>query len=238
MLAEYNPQVFDQLNRFSIAKKRLAEERKHLLEIGRVICKFNLERLIGVCLLHKHFQLLNEECLVEKTTQDGTFHINPFAKDFEQAIVPYTWKAIKAQDSQGHNWYPVEFISETSVDGLDVLPMQNQQFLNEVADRLDELGLTEVFGLSLLHRAIDERSDSIYVEVTDKAARTLTISMFPKHEIDERFTQTLWYFAPSEKEDIKVECAGFCSLQKSIEFVTVAEDIKVECAGLCKGVSN
>ena len=80
---------------------------------------------------------------------------------------------------------------------LSVPVLNNRDFLGEMANKLIDLGLTETFGLSLLHREDIPRAEGeLLVETTDEQARLLLFSVVARGVFDpDRLTQTLWKFS-------------------------------------------
>ncbi|MER3434672.1 MAG: hypothetical protein C4288_14920 [Leptolyngbya sp. ERB_1_1] len=153
MITSYVPEVFDQLNSFHTAKSQLKESKAFLHQLGTVICRHNLQQKVGLALLHKHFDLVPNERLVEQTAHH-TISITPVCNPDDATIAPYLWKM--ATDSVGeHSWFPLEFQDtlEATPDSLNTAETleANQAFLQEMAVKLQELNLEDVFGISILH---------------------------------------------------------------------------------------
>ena len=203
MRATYNPNIFNQLNEFSIAREQLEKRQDHLLELGDVICAYNLHQDVGVSLLHKHFNLDPQERLVEDFV-DNQFLIQPQIEADCPDVAAYLWKVEATQKSGTWNYFPLEF-SRVNHDTRQIKDAaesvtSNHKFLAEMATKLSELGLADIFGIAIIHRDLIKLAEGeIIVETTDDAARTLTCSATVQASIDlDKLTQTLWTFEPNE----------------------------------------
>lgn len=205
MRTTYNPNIFNQLNEFSIAREKLEKCQDHLLELGDVICAYNLHQDVGVSLLHKHFDLEPQERLVEDFV-DNQFLIQPRIEADCSDVTAYLWKVEAAQQSGTWNWnyFPLEFARvnhEThNIKEAAESVTSNHEFLAEMATKLSELGLADIFGIAIIHRGLIKLAEGeIIVETTDDASRTLTCSATVQASIDpDKLTQTLWTFEPNK----------------------------------------
>ncbi len=212
MLTTYNGTVFNSLNPFQLAKQQLTKNRDLLPQIGAVICKHGLQDVIGVTLLHKHFNIFPGEVLIEKVN-DNTIQVSPNRVDHETALVPYIW-AFSENDLTGERrWFPLEFTYKTNITaaGMADRICQQSQFLKDMADKLDEIGLAGVFGITTLHRDLVKANgkDDITLETTDDEARILTIAVKSRDSVNlTGATQTLWRF----KENFEIDryCGHCC----------------------------
>ncbi|MBD2200859.1 MULTISPECIES: glycerol-3-phosphate ABC transporter substrate-binding protein [Calothrix] len=218
MLTTYEPSIFDSLNKFSDAKQSLAQHKNTLGELGAVICKHGLQQKIGLTLLHKHFDLLPHERLIE-SVGDNKIYINPIAGVDEEAIIPYLWKF--SSEFSGENlaqnisYSPLEFQykSTATTDNIEAVQalMANSNFLEEIAMKLQNFGLEDVFGLSILHReAIAIAKGEILVETTDHEKRCLTLTAVNSNDVcKEELTETLWHFTEEDLGFARV-CLSHC----------------------------
>lgn len=229
MLTAYKPEVFDGLEDFFTVRDRLELVKHNLKELGAVIRSYGLQKQVGICLLHKHFNLSAEERLVEEFEGNNSY-IKP-TTEYSDAI-PYMWKVEQNQVSGEWVWFPLEFVRNTeqvaaAVERSEAV-VNNQEFLSAIAAKLSELGMTNMFGISILHRdAIKIAEGEILVENTDDEGRVLTFSSVPRPEVDPTtLTQTLWQF-PTVKG---VDVAGFCG---HCTHSPTAEGFGVDVAGFC-----
>lgn len=210
MLTAYKSDVFDGLQDFFVARDELVESQAMLSELGDVIRRHQLEKYVGMCLLHKHFHLATEERLVEEFVGNNAY-IKP-TTDYTDAL-PYMWM-VKPSETPGEwVWYPLEFVRNDGSISEAIARMEavtgNQDFLNEIAAKLSELGLSNMFGISILHRdAIKIAEGEILVESTDDQQRVLTFASVPRPSVDPAtLTQTLWKFPAAGGVESLAECS-------------------------------
>ncbi|TAF50707.1 MAG: glycerol-3-phosphate ABC transporter substrate-binding protein [Oscillatoriales cyanobacterium] len=188
MLTSYKPDVFDTLEHFFTARDLLEQAQDNMTELGAIIRSHGLQKQVGICLLHKHFDLSDNERLVEEFDGNNAY-VKPTA-EYGDAI-PYMWKVEQNQASGEWVWFPLEFVRVTE------------------AVKLSELGMTGMFGISILHRdAIKVAEGEILVESTDDEARVLTLSSVPRQNVDRTtLTQTLWQFPNAEGFEVGAMCS-------------------------------
>ena len=214
MIKDYMPQVFDNLNQFHVAKIYSEENKRLLPQLGKVICKYNLEQKVGVALLHKHFNLMPGERLVEQFTDD-TVNIAPISNPDDNAIIPYMWK-FDSDNPLKQSWFPLEFQyqSKTTVDKFNIAKIieAETEFLQEMAVKLQELNLENVFAISVLHReAIALKEGQIRLETTNHTERLLTIAAVDRDSIEaQNITETLWYFTADSDFEVSGMCESHC----------------------------
>lgn len=213
MLTAYKPEIFDSLEDFFAIRDRVELAKEDLIELGSVIRSYGLQEQVGICLLHKHFNLSAEERLVEEFEGNNSY-IKP-TTEYSDAI-PYMWKVEPSQVSGELVWFPLEFVRNTkqvaaAVERSEAV-VNNQDFLKAMAAKLSELGLSNMFGISILHRdAIKIAEGEILVENTDDEGRFLKFSSVPKPEVDPAtLTQTLWQFPTNQGFEVVGLC-GHCT---------------------------
>ncbi|WP_293338838.1 glycerol-3-phosphate ABC transporter substrate-binding protein [Microcoleus sp. CAWBG58] len=210
MLTSYKPDVFDSLDHFFTARDLLEQAQDNMTELGAIIRSHGLQKQVGICLLHKHFDLSDNERLVEEFDGNNAY-VKPTA-DYGDAI-PYMWKVEQNQASGELVWFPLEFVRVTEAVSAAVersaAVVNNSEFLHEIAGKLSELGMTGMFGISILHRdAIKVAEGEILVESTDDEARVLTLSSVPRQNVDRTtLTQTLWQFPNAEGFEVGAMCS-------------------------------
>ncbi|PZV18575.1 MAG: glycerol-3-phosphate ABC transporter substrate-binding protein [Leptolyngbya sp.] len=209
MLTTYKPEVFENLDTFESAREQLEDKKDLLPELGDVIRRHGLNQQIGISLLHKHFDLTHEERLVEEFA-DNHAYIKP-STDCNDSL-PYMWKLEQDEQSGERLWVPLEFVDSmataaTTVEQATVVA-NNPLFLKELAEKLSDLNVADLFGFSVLHRdEIHVAAGNILVESTDEDARVLTFSALPREKVDPTtLTQTLWKFPTNGG----VECVSDC----------------------------
>jgi hypothetical protein len=145
----YDSGVFQRLSEFHSARDDLDANRALLSELGDVICLHGFHDRFGVSLLHKHFEISEDELLVREFVENVSY-IKPWQADARSSPLPYLWKA--EIDGKRAVYYPLEFcdysepLKTQARRDLELL-QGARAFLTAFAKRLAELGLCEVFGL-------------------------------------------------------------------------------------------
>ncbi|CAF1595953.1 unnamed protein product, partial [Didymodactylos carnosus] len=168
-------------------------------ELGNVIIQNGLERAVGVCLLHKHFDVKSNEILLE-TNHDNTSKLAPVASSsIKDEVLPYMWKMGKDMC-----WSPLEFVynTEQNKDAFGKV-MQNEGFLRTVGMIMLQLKVDDILGLSLLHRDHISGAAGGTMETTNEISRELTVVPLDKTvKCDHHETvQTLWKFGTRQMDE-------------------------------------
>jgi hypothetical protein len=213
-VCNYEPVVFSNLSDFHLAENFVEPQQKHLPKLGQIIRKHNLENSIGVCLLHKHFNLFSDEILV-RTFENNAFDISPKAISATRAM-PYMWAFSKSVSFEETSLYPVEFLQvDASTEKFEEkvnLLYRHDSFREEFLKELDELNLREVFGLSLIpHELFNLGTDETLLENDTPGERNLKIKVAAIATIkSSKTTQTLWKFN-NVKGESGMQCLSHCS---------------------------
>jgi hypothetical protein len=204
-IAEYDPAVFDGLNQFSAAKRRLhAGGEAQIGLLGDVVIRHGVYREVGVCLLHQHFPLSGDERLV-KRMGDNRATVRPQPAATMAPVAPYNWAF--ATSRRGPAMVPLEFIEQApgtaSAARLAATAMASIEFLTEFDASLRDLGLADLFGLTTLHHdGYTFRPGDILLETTDHDARVLTLEPSQAEDYPpEDVTETVWAFSPDPRAE-------------------------------------
>jgi hypothetical protein len=196
MLKEYAPTVFSNLNDFQIARKRLQEEQSKILCLGDVIIQHQLQQQVGICLLHKHFEMTPDEKLVEQIEGDRSF-AKPVKHTEKVNAVPYMWKAQEDLVLSDYVFYPLEFVDSADTESWTAV-IQNKSFLSDIAKALSDLNVIDLFGVSILHRDhIKLAEGETVIETSNEKKRKLNFAAVSRSSISPKIevTQTLWSFS-------------------------------------------
>jgi hypothetical protein len=221
--ARYDPTVFRRLSDFHLARDELEQYRESVAELGDMICVYGLHECVAVSLLHKHFEISDEEVVVREFV-DNVSYMTPWNIRQLSSALPYLWKA--AITDAGVVYHPLEFCDypdRLEVDarhGLEALS-GSSAFLTAFASRLAGLGLIDVFGLASLRSrdGLTMEPGETLLETTDEDRRILTLRPVPTSELHGLdTTQTLWVFRPVPWRvgavvagaTCAVHCAGHC----------------------------
>ena len=186
ILQAYDAQTFKDLGHFS---ENYPYSTLKLPEIGKlldIIRQHNISSCVNVALLHRHFDLTTSEILVERQFLDfskiSVYDINSDIGS-QATAWPYMFGLHKSNVSERVQMFPLEFVyfDETDTDKkikfedqLQYL-LQHPEFIQDYSRELDFLGLSEIFGLALKHRA---HLDGNYgtVENSDEVNRILRVT--------------------------------------------------------------
>ncbi|AWX21600.1 MULTISPECIES: hypothetical protein [Bacillus] len=220
MIHSYNSLAYANLHEFEVVREKSTKYNNKLEELGKIIKKHNLENVVGICLLHKHFNIYDEERLV-RTFVDNKFKLKPEVVN-ESQLIPYMFAFTKISKNESLNMYPVEYLkintdTESYRENLKQL-MDNESFLNEFKNSLLENNLSQVFGLSFLpYKLFDLKEGEMLLETEDSDLRTensvsdirnLKIERVPNVERGEGITtKTLWDFSARTGE---MNCHHHC----------------------------
>ena len=203
-LKPYEQAVFAGLNEFEIAQKQLETHKKHLEALGTVVCRYGLQDVIGISLLHKQFDISSNEIVVREFVANEAY-TKPFPKNDETKAIAYVWKLHWDETTGRYTYYPLEFLycneRTKEAERMASIIEQSDTFLSEMADTLLQLGVQDIFGISTLNHdaTIEVKPEEFLSETTDYEKRTLRIRPELKEEsILNRSAETLWRFTLPE----------------------------------------
>ncbi|WP_143140889.1 hypothetical protein [Nannocystis exedens] len=216
-LVEYDPDVFRRLNDFFIARDELERRVQDVARLGNVITEYGLESSVGIHLIHKHFELADDELILREFEGDMATMRPKRARDC-RGHLPYLWKLDRGASGKG--WYPLEFLlplPEHHIDARAEIETIRAagDFLDALADRLEELDLAHLFGIVSLHsrRPFALDSETTLLETTDEVARVLILRRTPRTELERiDSTKTLWVFTSERERRLAAgaQCVSHC----------------------------
>ena len=189
--------TFNQLPLFQDAKEHIQLLSPAIAHIGSVLCALDIEKEIGVNLLHRHFDMNQDEYLVK--------HIHP-----EKSIIrperctdalPYIFHA-------GEKWIMTEFVSTDS--GCSDALHRGRKAIERNSEALraciHNLGVSQDLGLFIRHQPFDPGTSYLEKSIGE---RQLILEKVPTHQIDPHTsTQTNWYF----EKHADPNHAGYCGI--------------------------
>ncbi|MDQ2716648.1 MAG: hypothetical protein M3Z08_17215 [Chloroflexota bacterium] len=216
-MQSYDGSIFETLAEFRIARQFINTNRERLKELGVVICQHSLQEDVGISLLHKHFHISPYE-RVTKAFVGNAAHIRPQPIQDADHVAPYLWKLEANKGNTERRYYPLEFIEIT--DKTTKAQEQAERvrntgdFLQEMAAKLCELEVENIFGISTLHNAggIVVGDDEMLLETTDQVNRVLTVAPIPQTElVSSEVTETTWQFTSVGEGKTVQECYMHCN---------------------------
>ena len=188
---------------------------------GNVICDYNLQGDVAICLLHKHnFTKENEIMLESRETiaNKPALVMEPLVQ--EGITVDYTPVVWKFSSKLGL-FSPLEHTTESSVKTKYKNLMKNPAFLADFRDLLLKFNYEDIIGLSILRVTnLEKKEDEIYVERSHptKIANVVMADYVPE-AASNTLIQTNWSFEREWNEltsqnelacKIKKTCQTFC----------------------------
>ncbi|MBO3459542.1 hypothetical protein G7B40_033400 [Aetokthonos hydrillicola Thurmond2011] len=203
MEANYDFKIFNELDDLEVANQRAQENLEKLAYIGNIICHYGLHEIVGVCLLHRHFNLQLDERVVREIV-DNKFSIKPEAKANWDCVTPYSWK-IKKNQLLEFTYYPLEFFDTKTVD-LEIKKnaeslMKNQVFLIDIARKLSELEVMDTFGIAILFKEfLGLEYGNFLLETTDDNRMQMFELTSASSLGSDLAIKTLWKFIPHQQK--------------------------------------
>lgn len=104
----------------------------------------------------------------------------------------------------------VQYSCLSDIDEVQPLNDDDHEVLNEVRDILRKHGVTDRFGVCLLHRHFNLNDNEVVIESTDVLARVSTLAVTPRDTIRGRTIQTMWWFSQNGSTLAGTECRQMC----------------------------
>ena len=192
--------IYSRLKPHDEAERGVEHHLQNLPKIGSIICKHNLNKQVGICLLHKHFDVSASERLVTRAAADY-WCCEPLVVRNE-SITPCSWMIARDPATGELCWHPIEYFLNTPEFARKAkianTVLRNQLFLKEIAGAIDELELGDVFGLSLLDNSTDALAEGEgWFEVSSESERKMILCKVPTEKIRTiKAGTTVWDFTP------------------------------------------
>jgi 7-cyano-7-deazaguanine synthase len=199
--ASYDGTIFQKLNEVGAAYRLFRESGEKLEILGDIICRHGLHEVVGVPLLHRHFDLSPHERLVRRH-HGSTFSSEPDASSAWSEFTPCLWRVERGSGAGQWSYVPLEF-ARTTGPGLAYQDrhaeiFSNQDFLLEMAEKIWELDVVDLFGIAMIPAGFRQRTeDEVLLEKQDldrrinTAGRALTSNFGSTINIP-----SLWAFRP------------------------------------------
>jgi len=179
-------------------------------QLGDVIIKHRLCDIVGVTLLHKHFNLDEEEQVVQSIRmQEENRQLFIEVKKAHRGRIPYMW-CLSAEGS----WQPLQFMDDEPLIRKRALELFSKlSFLEEFAATLDRLSASEELGLCLkFYDLVGANLETdILIESTNRKARWQVFNI--RTEVKEEAITTHWLFSESENPFTKKCCCALRCLK-------------------------
>lgn len=197
-VSTYSPVAYANLPEIAGVEEAPIRLKDHIDGLGKIILRHGMSPCVGVALLHKHFNLYEDEVLV-RTFENNVMTIAPDVPSDD--LIPFVWAFAKTTRAAPFSCMPVEFMRVTDPtrafckDAKEV--EQNESFLSEMFRFLSDTGTTSCLGLGLIvMKPFSARENEQLAEREQSGGqRALTVRPVPSEELAGlRATQTLWTF--------------------------------------------
>jgi|GEM_PF-4832191 len=176
-----------------------------LSEVGPLFAKHGTWRDWGICLLHKHWSIENDEVPVQRDLEVGGLkhYVLEPRKVREQIRAKPSILAVAQDDSGGFE--PLEFSKSSHTLETNESLERQKSFLDELHRVMVANGLEEIFGL--ISTIEDAKAGYKFVEMTEPGR----VSVLRETPVDEvrsvRLIETSWRFVPTE---VSLTCQKNC----------------------------
>lgn len=197
----FDPALYNALPPVVSADKTFSEKTDAGLffeSAAELVCRFDLEKYIGVCLLHNHNKLEDGEVMVESFEYLGDGRpalVMALTKSPEsREIVPVVWKLQKV--SGKHRFIPLEHATQEQAKVGYQRLVENQTFLSEFKSLLLEFDYQDIIGLTILRDdVLPKKADEHLVErIHAKRVANVVTAEQRTDETPDNFVVTNWFF--------------------------------------------
>jgi hypothetical protein len=214
---DYDPGVFDSLPDFFVARDDLDRLHEKIASLGDIVCSHGLHDVLGITLLHKHFDISPRERIVRRFQNNKLAVMRPEIGSDEN-LYAYVWCFGSGKDGRG--FYPLEFCAydvfrQERLARAHLLHLEkSKSFLRDFSNEIVGRDLHRTFGLAGLHaRSLFHCDPGItLLELTDEQNRILTLETASEQHVKEigNTTKTLWCFTPTREQILAASCATHC----------------------------
>ncbi|CAB4428327.1 unnamed protein product [Rhizophagus irregularis] len=187
------------------AKNKLVTE-EIFKTLGDLFVEYHVESIFDLILLHNHFLLEKGEILLETGS----------LSDNQQKVISQPVKIDElASPVQGFRWrttpdksyVPFEFRSEDEDKKLDFSSSEIQSFLEEFSIKLNELNLTNIFGICT--------TDDVPGMETTEGRKSITVPLTGSVKPDDQIIEASWNFKIDLNDNgeriVKRGCKNCCN---------------------------
>ncbi|KAH7019807.1 hypothetical protein EDB80DRAFT_820410 [Ilyonectria destructans] len=196
--AAYIPEAYNSLPGLKSASQRLQDNGGESIITGPIrdiFLRHKVNKIYGVALLHKHFQIQPTERLVDIRNVSSPWETggdtDPVLKKYNGVIVPRSLRFLNG------DLLPYEFDFSAEKSSTE----SNAEFLQQLSAFFHQNGLDQVLGLRLL----ESRDPDVSVEVTEGTSNI----MLPQGAVDtQQLIPAMWVF--STDGDDYCSCVEYC----------------------------
>jgi len=184
-------------------------EDKCLEEIGALLTKTDAYKYVGISLLHKHFDVADNELMLHDFSSDKTeivgfprLNIKPSSSRYSPINMKFS------NDISGDiSLIGLDYVASNDVDINDHL---NESLLNELKQIFIKCHMSNRFGIRLLLN-LDHNSETTYIEFSDSLARRSVCNLIPRSDsrLDSTI-ETVWQWEKTDSGFSKMDCVMCC----------------------------
>jgi hypothetical protein len=146
-IGDYHFDTWSQLPHFETATEEWKKTKDSIEIIGDIIVRHGLYNDVGVVLLHRHFDITENEILVEHVNSTQSVTQPVLIADADPTVIPHSF--MFSQHST-FKWAPYEFTAPCVDSARKVVNVfSNTEFLAEIQQTLVDLSLVHVYGLQI-----------------------------------------------------------------------------------------
>ncbi|KAK4148712.1 hypothetical protein C8A00DRAFT_47511 [Chaetomidium leptoderma] len=200
-LTSYDPRAYDSLPSLGSAFEKFQQSNALTTVMGPIrdlFLRYNVNKDLGIALLHKHFPILPKHRLVDSRNMSAPWDMshgtNAIAHKYDGVVWPRSFRLNERL------FVPYEF----GFSDAEFPSLRNQDFLVELSLLLHERKLDKVLGI----RVLDQHNSDLPVEVTEG-----NVNMMIRRGTvpDEELIPAPWVFG---YEDEACHCKEFCRVDK------------------------
>lgn len=192
--AEFNsiPYLFEQYDAFQIS----GAQRVMDSELKELFTRYGVTDHLGVGLMHRHFDIHDDEVMVESNGVSLPWKIPDLAtmQDEDGVLIPSTWAV------RHHRFMPTEYVFASHFQSTKQIPTVlssevSPQFFEDFMFTLRQHKLEHILGICLLPSAMEHR-----IEITREKANIITTvpGDIYRSVPSEQYIDVLWRYTQSE----------------------------------------
>ena len=222
IMTNYDPKVYASLPTIKAAGEALKTvKEEQMVAIATIFCKHNVQEQLGLCLLHRHFDIAPDERLVEShAAHDQGPKLYEFCETCDGHDVITETKPIKETELgivSAHSWV---LTVDSGVQAYEFQEGEHtiqlpDEFITELSAYLCQEDLLGIFGIHMHHRRGSDKT-GVLIEINDPDSRINIVTNVPVKESDGApVTHVLWKFLQGENDmppiiELACHCSGKC----------------------------
>jgi hypothetical protein len=199
------------------AYKRLLRNQARLKIIRgalRIIKEHDLEKVLGLFLLHRHFACTPGRVFVERRYTPKEGHAPVLVTQAERASgTPLRVSAHRFSIARDGKVQPLEFTTDPIAAAASEEFVMDEHLSEELGSYFGSNGVSSVLGVGIfVRKGAMGKATSVFLEETNFKDRTSVVHVLPQlpHEIG-RTVPTLWTFGVNTYGCCTGQCVAYCS---------------------------